>query len=110
MNIYQIPDPASHRPLFLLCSAFAVRGHMRQLGLGWADKVQSPLQGAVLYSGQYQTTTDKPCEVCFYCLPEQLAPLTRAWQLSDVTRVALLDDVPQHLAAGAGLKMLGALH
>ncbi len=109
MNIYQIPDPASHRPLFLLCSAFAIRGHMRQLGLGWADKVQSPLQGAILYRGQYTTAADKQGEVCFYCLPEQLEPLSRAWGLSNTARIALQDDVaPQGLSTG--LKMLGALH
>ncbi|GGP27121.1 hypothetical protein [Silvimonas amylolytica] len=110
MNIYQIPDPVSHKPLFLLCSAFAIRGHMRHLGLGWADKVQSAVQGTVLFSAHYNTATDKSGEIRFYCQPEQLAALIKAWQLSAVTRVALMDDAPQLEGAGTGLKILGALH
>ncbi|GGP22675.1 hypothetical protein [Silvimonas iriomotensis] len=110
MNIYQIPDPASHKPLFILCSAFAIRGHMRHLGLGWADKVPAAVQGTVLYSAHYALNPGKHSEISFYCQPEQLPVLANAWQLSGIARVALVEDAPQLLGTGAGLKMLGALH
>ena len=109
MNIYQIPDPVSHKPLFLLCSAFAIRGHMRHLGLNWADKVQNTVQGTVLYSARYPNGAGKLGAISFYCQPEQLAPLTRAWHLAEVCRVALVDEAPQLPGTGAGLKILGAL-